>query len=359
MDRITVRGAIQVKNRTRMKGKEGEIMIITINKAILHILDFNSGITVFSEQELDMENKSVFAFLTKHIEKLTNDPGSKSGNFYSNSKFKDRLSEYIIGDLNFASFSSGIAELMYKAISQSDILDPADLIIADVNIDNEGFIVILKCNNKVGFTHQVTRDEGRIKTDIINHYAILPSLSQKIDEYVIIDVNSLHIKFSDKKRLVDGQETYILPDKVLECNSSISPKNAIELVHSITRMVSENHGQSSVAAISKAKSYIVENAEVSEYLDPVKLGKEVFSSSHMMQEEYIKEVKNAGIPCTVKVDRSFATRKGRNHKIKTDTGIEIAFPVDYFENKDYMEFINNPDGTISIELKNIGKITNK
>ena len=345
--------------RTRIQGKEGEIMIITINKAMLHILDFKSGIAVLSEQELDMENKSVFTFLTKHIEKLTNDSSSKSGNFYSNSKFKKQLSEYIMGDLNLASFSSAIAELMYTAISQSDILDSADLIIGDVNIDNERFIVILKCNNKVGFTHQVSRDEGKIKTDIISHYAILPSFSQKIDEYVIIAVNSLHIRFSDKKRLIDGQETYILPDKVLECNSSISPKNAIDLVHSITRMVSENHGQSSVAAISKAKSYIVENAEVSEYLDPVELGKEVFSSSRIMQEEYINEVKSAGISDTVKLDRSFATKKGRTHKIKTDTGIEIAFPVDYFKNKDYMEFINNADGTISIELKNIGKITNK
>ncbi|EHQ92115.1 nucleoid-associated protein [Desulfosporosinus youngiae] len=334
-------------------------MITIINKAILHILDFKSGIMVFSDQELDIGSKSVLTFLTKHIEKIMNDSGSKSGNFNADSSYKKKLTEYVTDNIDFTSFSVHTAELVYSAISLSDILEPADLIVCDVNIDDKRFIAILKCNNKVGFTHQVIKNEGKIQNGIINHYAILPNISQKIDEYAIIEVSSLDIRFCDKKRFIDGKDTYILSDIVLGCNSTISPKNAIDLLHSITRMVSENHGQSSVAAISKVKNYLVENAEVSEYLDTTELGKEVFNSSPIMQEEYIKEVKNTGIPETVKVDRSFAIKKGKNHRIKTDTGIEITFPADYFHNKDYIEFINNPDGTLSIEMKNIGKIINK
>ena len=60
-----------------------------------------------------------------------------------------------------------------------------------------------------------------------------------------------------------------------------------------------------------------------------------------------------------KLKNPFAVKTGRNHKIKTDTGIEITFPADLFQNTEYIEFINNPDGTISIELKNIGKIINQ
>jgi len=333
-------------------------LITIINKAVLHILDFNSGTTVFSEQELDTQSSSVSTFLTKHMEKLYSDPNSRSGAFQANSEFKNRMAAYIAGSLDFTSFSVYIAELMYSAIAKSDALDPADLVVCDVNVDDNRLLAILKCNNKIGFTHQVTTSDGKIKNDIINHYAILPSLSQKIDEYAVIEVNSLDIKFSDKKRSVDGEEIYVIPDRILDCSSTISPKQAINLVNAITRKVSGGHGQSSVAAMSKAKNYLVENAEVSEYLDPIELGKEVFRSSPMMQEEYIKEVKNAGIPETVKIDKDLANKKGRNHKIKTDTGIEIEFPADYFQNKDYIEFINNPDGTLSIALKNIGKIMN-
>jgi len=325
----------------------------------LHILDFNSGMTVFSEQELEMKNDSVITFLTKHIEKSYNDQNSKAGVFRSDSNFKRQLADYIDGKLDFIGFSLSIAELMHSAISQADVLDSSDLLICDLKRDDNRFIGILKCNNRVGFTHQVIKRDEKIKNEIINHYAILPNLTQKIDEYAFIEVNSLDIKFIDKKRLINGQETYVLPEKILECSSTVSPNSTIKLVKSITCKIAENHGQSSVAAISKAKNYMVEHMETSEFLDPVELGKKVFRSSPIMQEEYVEEVKKSGISEVVKIDRDFCVKKGKNHKIKTDTGIEISFPVDYFENKDYMEFVNNPDGTLSIELKNIGKIINK
>ena len=59
------------------------------------------------------------------------------------------------------------------------------------------------------------------------------------------------------------------------------------------------------------------------------------------------------------VNREFAGKQGRQHKIKTDTGIEISFPVEYMKNRDFIEIVTNPDGTLRIELKNINKISNK
>ncbi|SDD95672.1 nucleoid-associated protein [Sporomusa acidovorans] len=334
-------------------------MVITINRAILHILDFNSGVTVFSEQELDRESNSVITFLTKHIEKSYSGQNAKTGAFYPHSKFKSQIEEYLAGTLDFISFSVYVAEAMYTAISQSDALDPTDVVVCDFTVDGERVIGILKCANRVGFIHQVVQENEKIKNDIINHYAILPGVSQKIDEYAFIDAVSLAIKFIDKKRSVNGQETYMIAEHILECSSVISPKSTLELVNSITRTVAENHGKSALEAVSKSKSFIVDNTEVSEYLDPVELGKAVFQASPIMQQEYIQEVQKAGIPETVKIDKALAIKTGKSHKIKTDTGIEITFPVDYFQNKDYIEFINNQDGTLSIQLKNIGSIVNK
>jgi hypothetical protein len=49
----------------------------------------------------------------------------------------------------------------------------------------------------------------------------------------------------------------------------------------------------------------------------------------------------------------------KSMKIKTDTGIEIIVPAECLENNDYIEFVSNPDGKISISIKNIGKILNR
>ena len=334
-------------------------MIIIINKAILHILDFNSGMTLFSEQELDANNNSVLTFLTKHIEKICADPNAKPGAFHPDSEFKKQMTAYLDGHDDFLSFSQYIGQTAYSALSQTETPEPCDVVISDVTIDDNRFVAIFKCNNKTGFTHHVTVTDGKVTNDIINHCAILPSLTQKIDEYALIEINTLAVKFNDKKKSLNGETAFVIPEFILDCSSSVSQKNAIDLVKTITHKVSEAHGQSTVAAVAKAKQYIVENAENSEYLSPLDLGKTVFASSPLLQDEYRKEVQNAGIPAEVKVDRDFAIKKGRNHKIKTDTEIELLFPVDYFENKDFIEFINKSDGTISIELKNIGKIINK
>lgn len=333
--------------------------MIIINRSILHILDFNSNVCVFSEEELDIQNNSIELFLSKHLEKSFKDSSLKTGMFLEESKFQKKIIDYLKSDIDFIKFSRFVSDLIYNSLSQTDIMESLDLIICDVEVENERQVVILLCTNKVGYTHQVINDNGIVKNEIINHYAILPSLTQKLDGYAFIDANNLSIKFVDKNRNINGQELYILPEIVLECDSTISQREVIKLVKDVAIMVAENHGESSALAISKAKNYIAENIEESENLEPIELGKKVFSSSKLMQDEFERHAKEFGIPDTIKIDKEFAIKTSKNHKIKTDTGIEISFPVDYFKNTDYIEFINNTDGTLSIELRNIGKITNK
>lgn len=333
--------------------------MITISHAILHILDFNSNIAVLSEEELDMESSSADTFLTRHIEKSLNDPGLKSGSFLENSKFKKMMTDYLNNDQSLVNFSAYIANTVRSAIATAENLSSLDLIVCDFEADDNRFIGILECVNNIGFTHYIEKANNKIKNEIINHYSILPNPSQKLEECAFINTSSLDIQFFDRKRSINGENTSIFPDVLLECSSVISPKDTLKIVKAIAHKVAENHGQSSVIAVSRAKNIIVENTEVSEHLQPQKLGKEIFAASKTMQEEFINEVRSAGIPETVKIEKTYAAKTGKNHKIKTDTGIELSIPVDYFEDRNYIDFKNNPDGTISIEIKNIGKITNR
>ncbi len=330
-----------------------------INKSILHILDFNSGVMVFSEKELGIQDDATHSYIQKHLDKAIGDPNAKTGFLEENSNLNIKMKEYLEGKIEFLTFSIYIAEQFNKSISQSDNLDSVDIIITEFDDKDQNYIGILVCANKSGYTHHVIREDGLVKNEIINHHAILPGLSQKLDSYAMINTSTKEIKFVDKKRYINGEDVYILPDIILECNYKISQSESIRLVNTITKKIAEQHNHNSVEAISKAKNYILENSELSNQIDAIDLGKEVFESSQVMQNEYIKEIENAGIPEKIKIDKSYVNRSEKKHKIKTDTGIEIVFPVDYVHNKDYLKFINNPDGTISIELRNIGKIINK
>lgn len=331
--------------------------MINIQHAILHILDFNSGVTVFSDQELSTGG-SVETFLLKHIEKSLHDANLKSGIFYDNSKWKGLLSSYLNEEISFVEFTKKLANQAYTVLCGSEKLDSSDLLFLDLTIEGERKIVFFKCNNRTGFVHQICQDESGIKNEIINHYAILPALSQKIDECAFISSDTLEIQFTDKKYTIDGQSGYLLADFLLECEYQISAKESLKIVDTIAKKVAEDHNVDSVAAAVKTKSYLVDHIEA-DYINPEALCKEIFPSAPLLQQQYMEEIKTAGLPAQVRIEKELALRKGKSHRIKTDTGIEIIIPIEYFENPDYIEFINHPNGTVSINVKNIAKLINK
>lgn len=193
----------------------------------------------------------------------------------------------------------------------------------------------------------------------MKHYAILPAPSQKIDSYAIINMKTGEIHFSDKKRQIDGNSVYVLPEILLECSSGVSAKEAVKIVRETANEVAEEYGVNSAVAVSKAKSYIVENCEESDTISTQELAENIFSESPVMQEAFEKKIEEKEIPKDLKIEKTSAVRASKSQKIKTDTGIEITVPVEYFEDDRYIEFINNNDGTISIALKNIGKLINR
>ena len=84
--------------------------MIGINRAILHILDFNSNLTVFSEQELELGSGSAATYLMKHLKRSFTDPALKSGAFNQSSAMKADLAAYTAGEISFVKLSTRIAE---------------------------------------------------------------------------------------------------------------------------------------------------------------------------------------------------------------------------------------------------------
>ena len=330
-----------------------------INKAILHILDFNSGMCIISQKELNFADITINEYIEKHLEHIKSDLNQKSGVFSSGSTFFVQLDKYLAQQSSFIEISALIGNTLYEQIAQSENPVPTDLLVVDFSDNGVRYLALLLLTSKMAYTHQVSTSDGSIHNEIIKHHAILPNTTQKVDSYALIACDNFAIGFVDKKRIINGQETYLLPEILLQCTSTISGKEAIKTVSQIAAEVAEKHGANSAVILSKAKNYLLENAETSASFSPTELGQEVFAGSQLMQQEFESQIIETQLPRNVKVEKTLAMKTAKNHKIKTDTGIEITFPAEYFENHDFIEFINNPDGTISIEVKNIGRILNK
>ena len=80
----------------------------------------------------------------------------------------------------------------------------------------------------------------------------------------------------------------------------------------------------------------------------------------MLHDAIKRTLEEEQVPERVPVERAQVKRAAvRNQKIRTDTGIEVTFPAEMARNSEYIEFVNEPNGLISIALKNIGSIENR
>lgn len=332
--------------------------MIIIDKAILHILDFNSGMTVYSDEELTVQD-SIETFLYKHIEKSWGSQDAKPGTFYEDSAFQEKLNAYLSGEMSFVPFSKEITHTLEEAFTHAEEMASADVIVADVRIDDRRQIVVFKSNSHIGYTHQVNQTENGIKNEIINHYSIMPNLTQKMEEFAFVDTESRGISVCAKKYTIDGNSIQVFPEILLECSLTPSPKEAIKNLSKTAAKVAEAYGQDKVATEAAVKSYVAENMQETDELDLVEAGKEIFKDNPSMQSDFDTAIKDAGFTEPVKMNQEATLKKMCKHKLKTDTGIELTIPTDYFDNTEYVEFNNNDDGTLSITLKHISNIVNR
>lgn len=273
-----------------------------------------------------------------------------------------------------------VAEFLYGELRKADPVEAADLLVVDFEDDTDPAAVnpddaeaadaayegrgerrfaLLVLPRKQAFVHEIDSDGESDYAELVRHDATLPNPTQKIDTYAFIDERTMGVEFNDKKRLIAGADTLVIPDGLLQCSTQASPREVIDTVARIVEDVATEYGANTAVALSKAKAYMTENVGEDDELLPWNLGEEVFEDQPAMKERFVEEVRREELPERVTVKRAVAKRMAKSHKIRTDTGIEITFPSEYSANTDYIQFFNEPDGRISIELKNIGKIENR
>lgn len=334
-------------------------MIVGLNKAVLHILDGMSGMTVYSDSELDISDASVNNFITTHIEKCYEYPDLRTGEFNSGSGVKNYIERYKAGEEDFINVSRRIAERLYEGISASENPESCDVIICDCAASEKPVIAVLKCDNKMGYTHRVDQEPGEVSNSIINHYAILPTLSQRINECAFIGLDDLSIRYKGKKRRIDGESMDLIADILLECVYDISPKESINAVTKLAKKVTLENGGDSIETAARMKEYITDAVGETEFVEPKAMAESVFDGRPAMRDEFMAELEKAEVPEKFEMNKYVTKKLSSNIKMVTDIGVEISFPAEFYRDSEHIEIINNDDGTFSVKINNIGEISSK
>lgn len=336
-------------------------MIIRLNKAVLHVLDLDSAVSVYSKAELDLDEKPVKAYVSSLCRKSLGSTDCRHGKFASESELATNVSRYFHGAGEFVPLTTQMAQFLFGEIQRADGAKSTDMLVTDfLDGDDTRYLGLFLLEGKKAFVHEVSQADSMVSCDIVRRYGVLPAGTQRLASWALIRADNLEISYVDKPRSIDGQDVLVLPDGLLQCSSEASSRETIDCVTEIVEQVAEEHGANTALALSKAKAYVAEQVDEDESFSREGLAEQVFADSEPCQKAFSTAAEVRHLPERVAVDkRAVAQKRVRCHRIVTDTGIEVSFPAEYGENQEFIEFNTNSDGSILIELKNIGSIENK
>ena len=329
---------------------------IRIRNVIVHIMDPTIGMPVLSDTELEYGSE-IAEFVKEHIVKISSGDDAKECRFYKEeSEIYRMLNSY--SDEDFVAVSKEIAGLLYDIMSGNIDIPPADLMVVRFREGEEEYLALLKMNYKAFYTHRTMAagdGEGN-SNEIIRHKSILPSESQRLTEAAVIRLNDLALQVIERKYEVNGEKTNYFSFLFLKCSAHMSHKSKLAIVSRAVESV-QKEGFDETERFEKqmrAKSIIQEEIEEKGGFVVEELAEKIFEQEPELKVAFQDKMEKYDMVKEEIQPRSDNTvRKYQSQHLYTDTGIEIKIPMEQYKNPQSVEFITNPDGTISVLIKNI------
>lgn len=329
---------------------------IRIKKVIVHILDSTIGMPVLSDTELEYGSE-IAEFLKEHIAKISSGDDAKECRFYKEeSEVYHILDSY--ADDDFVAVSKDIATMLYEIMKSNIDIPAADLMVVRFKAEEEEYLALLKMNYKALYTHRTMalEDGEGNSNEIIRHKSILPSESQRLTEAAIIRLNDLAVWVIEKKYEVNGEKTNYFSFLFLKCSAHLSHKSKLSIVSRAVESI-QKEGFDETERFEKqmrAKSIIQEEIEEKGGFVVEELAEKIFDQQPELKVAFQDKMEKYDmVKEEIQPQSENTVRKYQSQHLYTDTGIEIKIPMEQYKNPRSVEFITNPDGTISVLIKNI------
>lgn len=339
---------------------------IRFQKVIVHILDSTVGMPVLSDTLLDY-GSDFGDFLRAHIYKVMSGDDKKDCEFRKEeSKVYQQLlplAEAEISDEAFVEASRNISSHLYEIMNKNIDIPSADFVAALFETDAGKHLALLKMNYKTSYTHQTQSDAFGNTNEIIKFCAILPTESQKLSEAAIIHLYDLSVSLIEKKYDINGVKTNYFSKLFLNCSGTLSPKSQLSIVTKAIETVQKKYYNDSeqFEVQMETKQVIHNQLEENGVIDVPFVLDKVFKEKEEFKQEVNEKLEKYHIVADTQIEprAESTTRKFAKQYLSTDSGVEIKIPMEQYQDGEHIEFITNPDGSISILIKNVGHITSK
>lgn len=326
-------------------------MSIAFKHTIIHVLDLDMGMPLLSTDLLTL-NDETESFITRHLIKIFESSASSEAVFKEEAPLMKAF-EVPLTEEHFINLSSEMADAFYRYMTEYSNIPNGDLVITAFIMDGVNYLGILKLNYKEEYAHYVEQADGAVVTRIIKNKGIFPAASKQVDEGLIINTDSLETVLLDNSK---GKYLSLLFD----LTPALSIKETVKAIETVAAKVIEEHYDNPINAITELKNNISESIARTQTIPVQEVMAQTFGQDEEVFASCMEQIESFGLQeAKVEVTDAKISNKFASQKIKTDTGIEIKLPTHLFKDPDFIEIVNEPNGTLSIVIKNVSQLVNK
>ena len=327
-------------------------MEIIIHQAILHVLDTTLDAPVLSGGGMELTAEKT-AYLQNHIEKLLASDEIRQCRPLPDSAFRNELEH----NQDFIDLSCRIAGVLFDYMHAHTTIPGADLAVVDFTRDGAPWLGILKLNYKHGYTHYTETVEGAPVNSIIQQRACLPTQSGKVEEGALVNLTDYSMRLLEKKYDIDGHKEFYLSSVVFQYTQAEPEKKKLQAIQEAAAQAVKDAYEDEPHADAQVAMLIANQAADNDNQVSVEQVRQQLAEEYPLAavpfDDYVEKsevLEEAAAPVTVTPAR---IRRMESRSIRTANGIEVKIPTELLNSDSELEFLHDPDGSVSMLIKNV------
>lgn len=327
-------------------------MEIIIHQAILHVLDTTLDAPVLSGGGMELTAEKT-AYLQNHIEKLLASDEILQCRPLPDSAFRNELEH----NQDFIDLSCRIAGVLFDYMHAHTTIPGADLAVVDFTRDGAPWLGILKLNYKNGYTHYTETVEGAPVNSIIQQRACLPTQSGKVEEGALVNLTDYSMRLLEKKYDIDGHKEFYLSSVVFQYTQAEPEKKKLQAIQEAAAQAVKDAYEDEPHADAQVAMLIANQAADNDNQVSVEQVRQQLAEEYPLAavpfDDYVEKsevLEEAAAPVTVTPAR---IRRMESRSIRTANGIEVKIPTELLNSDSELEFLHDPDGSVSLLIKNV------
>lgn len=327
-------------------------MEIIIHQAILHVLDTTLDAPVLSGGGMELTAEKT-AYLQNHIEKLLASDEIRQCRPLPDSAFRNELEH----NQDFIDLSCRIAGVLFDYMHAHTTIPGADLAVVDFTRDGAPWLGILKLNYKNGYTHYTETVEGAPVNSIIQQRACLPTQSGKVEEGALVNLTDYSMRLLEKKYDIDGHKEFYLSSVVFQYTQAEPEKKKLQAIQEAAAQAVKDAYEDEPHADAQVAMLIANQAADNDNQVSVEQVRQQLAEEYPLAavpfDDYVEKsevLEEAAAPVTVTPARIL---RMESRSIRTANGIEVKIPTELLNSDSELEFLHDPDGSVSLLIKNV------